>query len=264
MEAGGASSSVRHAHLLARMRKAVKWAGELQALCAAVGDARAQLEAEAYAGWMRGQLALVTEAWAVAQDAFALAARIYEQLQRVAPAVPSPWVAGVFGDRHAKVVQGLGVAALVPGGPAERDRVLQRGQGLGPHRRRDGDGAPWPIHGRQGVERAITGPAEQPARERRDALGGPLEPGGPGRAGRRRALVHRGSSARGVGWACGRRRGPARWADPAQGRRGRDNSAGARRARRSPARHARRPMSTRTSAPGLRAPAPLGPRGRAP
>ncbi len=83
LRAAGARAA-RRARASARLRRAAKWADALRALCAARGDARTQLEAEAYAAWMRGQVALEAGAWADAQVALELAQRVYGELGRVA------------------------------------------------------------------------------------------------------------------------------------------------------------------------------------
>lgn len=50
-------------HLLQRLNKAAKWGAALQALCAVRGDKRTALEAEAYSGFMSGNMHLEREQW---------------------------------------------------------------------------------------------------------------------------------------------------------------------------------------------------------
>ena len=50
-------------HLLHRLQKAAKWASVLSQLCATRADKRTALEAEAYAGYMHGNLHLEREQW---------------------------------------------------------------------------------------------------------------------------------------------------------------------------------------------------------
>ena len=53
-------------HLLSRLNKAAKWSEALSSLCAARGDERTALEAEAYSGFMFGNMYLEREQWASA------------------------------------------------------------------------------------------------------------------------------------------------------------------------------------------------------
>jgi signal recognition particle subunit SRP68 len=67
-------------HLSSRLKKAVKWSETLRALCAERADARTSLEAEAYAAFMAGNLALYEEDWKRAFEAFGTAHRIYSEV----------------------------------------------------------------------------------------------------------------------------------------------------------------------------------------
>jgi signal recognition particle subunit SRP68 len=53
-------------HLLSRLNKAAKWSEALYSLCAVRGDERTALEAEAYSGFMFGNMHLEREQWASA------------------------------------------------------------------------------------------------------------------------------------------------------------------------------------------------------
>ena len=53
-------------HLLSRLNKAAKWSAALSSLCAKRGDERTALEAEAYSGFMHGNMHLEREQWASA------------------------------------------------------------------------------------------------------------------------------------------------------------------------------------------------------
>lgn len=80
----GEMNAVRKSRMLNRLQRAVKWAEQLQTLCAARGDARTGLEAEAYAAVMRGTLCMERSTWPEGVEAFGTAQRIYEQLSKVA------------------------------------------------------------------------------------------------------------------------------------------------------------------------------------
>lgn len=54
------------------LKQAAKWSDDLVALCQTKADSRTQLEAEAYAAWMNGNVNLESEKW---QDA----AKFYTQ-----------------------------------------------------------------------------------------------------------------------------------------------------------------------------------------
>ena len=58
------ASSVRK-HYLNRLKKAAKWALELDDVMNSVGDERTQLEAKCYRGWMKGSCALEMGNWKV-------------------------------------------------------------------------------------------------------------------------------------------------------------------------------------------------------
>ena len=55
-------------HMINRLKKAVQFAGKLEALCneSAVVDARTKLETRAYVAWLTGSLAFETQAWSKA------------------------------------------------------------------------------------------------------------------------------------------------------------------------------------------------------
>lgn len=72
----------RH-HMIARLVKAARWAGELQALCTQRADQRTQLEAEAYAAWMSANHLIERESWAPALRSIFRARTIYSELSRV-------------------------------------------------------------------------------------------------------------------------------------------------------------------------------------
>nr|CAD1839978.1 unnamed protein product [Ananas comosus var. bracteatus] len=68
-------------YLLGRLRKAVKWATLFARLCAAKGDSRTSLEAEAYASYMRGTLLFEQDQnWETALVNFKNARAVYEEL----------------------------------------------------------------------------------------------------------------------------------------------------------------------------------------
>lgn len=69
--------------LLHRLNKAAKWATGLAKLCADCGDQRTVLEAEAYAGFMVGNLHLERERWAQALSNFKRTKTICTELCRV-------------------------------------------------------------------------------------------------------------------------------------------------------------------------------------
>ena len=69
--------------LLHRLNKAAKWATSLAKLCAVRGDKRTALEAEAYAGFIVGNLHLERERWAQALSNFRRAKTICTELCRV-------------------------------------------------------------------------------------------------------------------------------------------------------------------------------------
>ncbi|CAK4617853.1 hypothetical protein LEN26_012584 [Aphanomyces euteiches] len=86
-ENGDDASSRIKFHLLGRLKKAVSWSDQLSALCSKRADARTSLEAEAYASYMAGNLALYKEEWKLALEKFGTAHRIYSELAKVGTTV---------------------------------------------------------------------------------------------------------------------------------------------------------------------------------
>lgn len=70
-------------HLLARLNKAAKWSATLAALCASRGDQRTALEAEAYSGFMFGNMHLEREQWALALTNLKKTRTICRELMKV-------------------------------------------------------------------------------------------------------------------------------------------------------------------------------------
>ncbi|CAM9304369.1 unnamed protein product [Scytosiphon promiscuus] len=81
-ETAGAPYRVRR-HVVTRLAKAAKWAGDLEALCLKTADERTCLEATAYCAWMSGNLLLEKEAWRDALDRYSTAHRICQELGKV-------------------------------------------------------------------------------------------------------------------------------------------------------------------------------------
>jgi tetratricopeptide (TPR) repeat protein len=73
-------------HLLHRLKKAAKWSAALSALCATRGDKRTALEAEAYCGFMHGNMHLEREQWALALKHLRRTRTICTELCRVSMA----------------------------------------------------------------------------------------------------------------------------------------------------------------------------------
>ncbi|XP_002511095.3 signal recognition particle subunit SRP68 isoform X1 [Ricinus communis] len=68
-------------YLIGRLRKAVQWANLFSQLCAAKGDSRTSLEAEAYAAYMNGNLLFEQDRnWDTALKNFISARAVYEEL----------------------------------------------------------------------------------------------------------------------------------------------------------------------------------------
>ncbi|KAF2311640.1 hypothetical protein GH714_025454 [Hevea brasiliensis] len=68
-------------YLIGKLRKAVKWADLFSRLCAAKGDSRTSLEAEAYAAYMNGNLLFEQDRnWDIALKNFISARAVYEEL----------------------------------------------------------------------------------------------------------------------------------------------------------------------------------------
>lgn len=68
-------------HLVAKLRKAVKYAEQLESLCQSdLCDARSKLEAQAYIAWMRACLHFEIHSWKEALDYFQQAQVVYEKL----------------------------------------------------------------------------------------------------------------------------------------------------------------------------------------
>ncbi|KDO27010.1 hypothetical protein SPRG_07722 [Saprolegnia parasitica CBS 223.65] len=86
-ENGDEASSRIKFHLMGRLKKAVAWSDKLVALCSERADARTSLEAEAYASYMAGNLALYKEEWKLALEKFTTAQRIYTELAKVGTSV---------------------------------------------------------------------------------------------------------------------------------------------------------------------------------
>jgi len=70
-----------HYRLLNRLRKAAAWSDSLSRLCVARGDARTVLEAEAYSGFMHGNLRLECEKWSEALEQLRITRNIASKLQ---------------------------------------------------------------------------------------------------------------------------------------------------------------------------------------
>lgn len=70
-------------HLSGRLAKAAVWSKQLLTLCSATCDTRTCLEAEAYAGYMAGNVALYREEWDLALSSFSTCHRIYSELAKV-------------------------------------------------------------------------------------------------------------------------------------------------------------------------------------
>lgn len=70
-------------HLLHRLKKAAKWSAELKALCATRADQRTALEAEAYCGFMFGNMYLEREQWAQALTHLRRTRTICKELCRI-------------------------------------------------------------------------------------------------------------------------------------------------------------------------------------
>lgn len=83
MEHGDDANSRIKFHLTGRLRKAADWSQRLADICAQKADARTSLEAEAYAAYMRGNLAFHREEHESALDKFSTARRIYSDLSQV-------------------------------------------------------------------------------------------------------------------------------------------------------------------------------------
>ena len=75
----------RKQQLLSKIGKASKYAYELFQLCKERADERSQLEAEAYAAFMFGNVLLEKERWKQAQAAFTKAQNRYSEMARLAP-----------------------------------------------------------------------------------------------------------------------------------------------------------------------------------
>lgn len=74
-------NSCQRIYLLGRLRKAVKWASLFAQLCAAKGDSRTSLEAEAYAAYMKGNLLFEQDQnWKAALMNFKKARDVYDEL----------------------------------------------------------------------------------------------------------------------------------------------------------------------------------------
>ena len=71
--------------MLSKIGKASKYAYELFQLCKERADERSQLEAEAYAAFMFGNVLLEKERWKQAQAAFTKAQNRYSEMARLAP-----------------------------------------------------------------------------------------------------------------------------------------------------------------------------------
>jgi signal recognition particle subunit SRP68 len=75
------SETRKRFHLLNRLRKAIKYARELEKLCQlSKCDARAKLEAQGYASVLNGQFFFERQEWDKSLSHFALAKAIYEKL----------------------------------------------------------------------------------------------------------------------------------------------------------------------------------------
>ncbi|KAL6044076.1 signal recognition particle subunit srp68 [Balamuthia mandrillaris] len=70
-------------HLHRKLKKAVRWSEDLLNLCSELADDRTKLEAEAYAGWMAGNLHFHQEKWKEALECFDRARKIYNHLGKV-------------------------------------------------------------------------------------------------------------------------------------------------------------------------------------
>eukprot|EP01105_Mastigella_eilhardi_P017742 TRINITY_DN4091_c0_g1_i1.p1 TRINITY_DN4091_c0_g1~~TRINITY_DN4091_c0_g1_i1.p1 ORF type:complete len:483 (-),score=149.29 TRINITY_DN4091_c0_g1_i1:1148-2596(-) len=87
-------------HMIHRLKKAVKWAAQLDTLCKATANSRTSLEATAYRTWMEGNLQLELEQWQQAQDLFETSHKICEQIEKIADTAADKHI---FADRVAEV-----------------------------------------------------------------------------------------------------------------------------------------------------------------
>eukprot|EP00510_Aplanochytrium_minuta_P003683 CAMPEP_0184022804 /NCGR_PEP_ID=MMETSP0954-20121128/10876_1 /TAXON_ID=627963 /ORGANISM="Aplanochytrium sp, Strain PBS07" /LENGTH=608 /DNA_ID=CAMNT_0026305353 /DNA_START=44 /DNA_END=1867 /DNA_ORIENTATION=- len=73
----------RTAHMIRRLAKAAKWSRKLKEICAAVGDDRTALQAEAYSAWMNGNFFLEKDELKEALPLFSQAKQVYSELSKV-------------------------------------------------------------------------------------------------------------------------------------------------------------------------------------
>lgn len=116
-------------HLLSRLRKATKYANQLQRLSAGdLCDARAKLEVEAYSAWIHGALHFELQMWKPAMEDLKKAQMVYEKL---ASALGEEDQA-IYKERVEELAPSLRYCAYNIGDESAIDDLLHmRGQGQG-------------------------------------------------------------------------------------------------------------------------------------
>lgn len=112
-------------HLLRRLRKASQHADELNRLCAQVGSTKTQMEAQAYASWMRANVLLEKDLHDQAFKHFTIAARLYRQLVQFLDQNPSDDAGGAAPTQGAQLIAQQGDSNTLRNQALFEERIAQ-------------------------------------------------------------------------------------------------------------------------------------------
>ena len=116
-------------HMVNRLRKARKYAEQLEAVCADSEkvDARTKLETQAYSCWLGGTLCFETSKWAEAQSLLTKARTIYESLSQAVGEEEG----ALFRQKMDEITPSLRYCSYNIGDASRADLIALRGKGGG-------------------------------------------------------------------------------------------------------------------------------------
>merc|ERR1719189_2672793 len=116
-------------HMVNRLRKARKYAEQLEAVCADSEkvDARTKLETQAYSCWLGGTLCFETSKWAEAQSLLTKARTIYESLSQAVGEEEG----ALFRQKMDEITPSLRYCSYNIGDASRADLIALRGEGVG-------------------------------------------------------------------------------------------------------------------------------------
>merc|ERR1719189_234255 len=123
------SDPMKKFHMINRLRKARKYAEQLETVCAASEkvDARTKLETQAYSCWLGGTLCFETSKWAEAQSLLTKARTIYESLSQAVGEEEG----ALFRQKMDEITPSLRYCSYNIGDASRADLIALRGKGGG-------------------------------------------------------------------------------------------------------------------------------------